>query len=311
MMSNPLSNWIARHGHALFSSAGHLVRHGLPTLLTVGVMGLALSLPLALNVLVRNVRDATGDFSEAVGLSVYFKLDVSPQKVQQLAKTAADRAGVASVTLVSADQAMADFRNQSGFGAALDALSENPLPNVLTIRPTPFSSTPARLDALRDYFASWPEVDSVQLDRDWVLRFSAILELLRRTVVITALLLGTGVVAVVGNTIRLEILNRRAEIEVTKLVGGTNAFVRRPFLYAGALYGIAAGAMAWVVVALARFWLAPAAAHLASAYGSHFELRGPNLRELELLLGAGVVLGWLGAWIAAARQLAKIEPRAT
>jgi cell division transport system permease protein len=310
-LANPLSNWFARHGHALLSSAGHLMRHGVPTLLTVGVMGVALSLPLALNVLVRNVRDATGDFSEAVGLSVYFKTDVSAQKVQQLVKTAADRAGVASVTLVTAAQALEEFRAQSGFGAALDALTDNPLPNVLTIRPTPYSSTPERLDALRGYFASWPEVDSVQLDRDWVLRFSAILELLRRTVLITAALLGTGVVAVVGNTIRLEILNRRAEIEVTKLVGGTNGFVRRPFLYAGVLYGSAAGAIAWGVVALAGLSLSPAAARLASAYGSHFVLRGPDARELGLLLAAGVVLGWLGAWIAAARQLASIEPRAT
>ena len=310
-MANPLANWVARHGHAFFSSAGHLARHGVPTLLTVGVMGLALSLPLALQVLVSNVRDATGDFSGAVGMSIYFKTDVSPQKVQQLAKTAADRAGVASVTLVTAAQALEEFRTQSGFGAALDALTDNPLPNVLTLRPTPFSSTPERLSALRDYFASWPEVESVQLDSDWALRFSAILEVLRRTVLITAALLGTGVVAVVGNTIRLEILNRRSEIEVTKLVGGTNAFVRRPFLYAGALYGVAAGAMAWGIVLLARLWLAPAAAHLATAYGSHFALRGPDFRELQILLGAGVVLGWLGAWIAAARQLARIEPRVT
>jgi cell division transport system permease protein len=310
-MANPLSNWVARHGHALLSSAGHLVRHGVPTLLTVGVMGLALSLPLSLNVLVRNVRDATGDFSGAVGLSVYFKTDVSAQKVQQLAKTAADRAGVERVTLVTAAQALEEFRAQSGFGAALDALTDNPLPNVLTIRPTPFSSTPQRLDALRDYFASWPEVDTVQLDRDWALRFSAILELLHRTVLIAAALLGSGVVAVVGNTIRLEILNRRAEIEVTKLVGGTNAFVRRPFLYAGVLYGVVAGAIAWGVVALAQLSLATAAAHVAAAYGSHFALRGPDLRELQVLLAAGVVLGWLGAWVAAARQLARIEPEST
>jgi cell division transport system permease protein len=310
-MANPLSNWVARHGHALLSSAGHLVRHGVPTLLTVGVMGLALSLPLSLNVLVRNVRDATGDFSGAVGLSVYFKTDVPAQKVEQLAKTAADRAGVERVTLVTAAQALEEFRAQSGFGAALDALTDNPLPNVLTIRPTPFSSTPQRLDALRDYFASWPEVDTVQLDRDWALRFSAILELLHRTVLIAAALLGSGVVAVVGNTIRLEILNRRAEIEVTKLVGGTNAFVRRPFLYAGVLYGVVAGAVAWGVVALAQLSLSPAAAHVAAAYGSHFVLRGPDMRELQVLLAAGVVLGWLGAWVAAARQLARIEPENT
>lgn len=308
-MAGAVSNWVARHGHAALSSAGHLARNGLPTLLTVAVMGLALSLPLALNVLVRNVRDATGDFSEAVGLSVYFKSDVPPQKVQQLAKTAAERTGVADVKLITAAEALEEFRAQSGFGAALDSLTDNPLPNVLTIRPTPTGGSPAHLDALRDYFASWPEVDSIQLDRDWVLRFSAILELLRRTVLITAVLLGAGVVAVVGNTIRLEIINRRADIEVTKLVGGTNAFVRRPFLYAGVLYGIAAGAVAWGVVALARLTLLSAAIRLATAYGSHFELHGPNLSELGALLLAGVLLGWLGAWIAAARQLARIEPR--
>jgi cell division transport system permease protein len=308
-MASIVSNWVARHGHALFSSAGHLARHGLPTLLTVVVMGLALSLPLALNVLVRNVRDATGDFSEAVGLSVYFKPDVSPQKVQQLAKTAGERTGVASVTLITAAKALEDFRQQSGFGAALDALTDNPLPNVLTIRPTPDNSSPAQLDALRDYLANWPEVDSVQLDRDWVLRFSAILELLRRTVLIAAVLLGAGVVAVVGNTIRLEILNRRADIEVTKLVGGTNAFVRRPFLYAGALYGIAGGLIGWGIVALARLALASSATALSAAYGSQFVLRGPDLAELGTLLLAGIALGWLGAWIAAARQLARIEPR--
>jgi cell division transport system permease protein len=308
-MTNSVSNWAARHGHALFSSAGHLARHALPTLLTVIVMGLALSLPLALNVLVHNVRDATGDFSEAVGLSVYFKADVSPQKVQQLAKTVGERAGVANVTLITAAQALEEFRTQSGFGAALDALTENPLPNVLTIRPTPASSSPAQLDALRNYLMSWPEVDSVQLDRDWVLRYNAILELLRRTVLITAVLLGAGVIAVVGNTIRLEILNRRAEIEVTKLVGGTNAFVRRPFLYAGVLYGIAAGLIGWSIVALAHLSLLGAATALSNAYGSHFALRGPDLRELGALLLSGMALGWFGAWIAAARQLARIEPR--
>ena len=309
-MADPLSNWVARHGHALVSSIGHLARQGLPTILTVAVMGLALSLPLALNVLVHNVRDATGDFSEAVGLSVYFKADVSAQKAQQLASTAAERYGVASVKLITAAQALEEFRAQSGFGAALDALNDNPLPNVLTILPTPNSSSPAQLDALRDYLSSWPEVDSVQLDRDWVLRFTAILGLLRQVVLITAILLGAGVVAVVGNTIRLEILNRRPEIEVTKLVGGTNAFVRRPFLYAGALYGIAAGLLGWAIVAIARVSLAPAAARLALAYGSHFVLLGPSIQELGQLLLAGVALGWLGAWIAAARQLARIEPRA-
>lgn len=309
-MATSFSNWIARHGHALVSTAGHLGRHGFATVLTVAVMGLAMALPLSLELLVRNVRDATGDFSEAVGLSVYFKPEVPEQKARQLAKSAGERAGVASATLITASEALAEFRAQSGFGTALDALPDNPLPNVLTIRPSPDAASPSGLEALRSYLLAWPEVESVQLDRDWVLRFSAILELLRRMVLITAVLLGAGVIAVVGNTIRLEILNRRAEIEVTKLVGGTNGFVRRPFLYAGVLYGIVAGSIAWGLVALVRAILAPPALRLAAAYGSQFTLQGPSLPELGILLLSGMALGWLGAWIAAARQLARIEPRA-
>jgi cell division transport system permease protein len=244
-----------------------------------------------------------------VGLSVYLKPEVSEQKARQLANNAAERTGVASATLITASEALAEFRTQSGFGTALDSLPDNPLPNVLTIRPAPDAASPLQLEALRSYLLAWPEVDSVQLDRDWVLRFSALLDLLRRVVLITALLLGAGVIAVVGNTIRLEILNRRNEIEVTKLVGGTNAFVRRPFLYAGVLYGLLAGSLAWGLVAIASAGLAPAALRLAAAYGSAFTLRGPNLPELGVLALTGMVLGWLGAWIAAARQLARIEPR--
>jgi cell division transport system permease protein len=303
-----LSNWVMRHGQAFVSSAGHLARHRFATLLTVAVMGLALALPLSLQVLVRNLRGATGDFSGAIGLSVYLKPQVSEQQARQLARTAAARPGVGHVTLITAAQALEEFRTQSGFGDALGALTDNPLPHVLSIQPTAAAEGPQQLDALRAWLSAWPEVDSVELDRDWVLRFNAILGLLRRVVAITAALLAVGVVAVVGNTIRLEILNRRAEIEVTKLVGATNAFVRRPFLYTGMFYGAGAGLLAWGIVAIARALLAPAATRLAAAYGQRFELLGPTPRELGLLAAAGVVLGGLGALVATTRELARIEP---
>jgi cell division transport system permease protein len=309
MLMASVSNWSARHGHALVSTIGHLARHGLATLLTVSVMGLALALPLALDVLVRNVRNATGDFSGSVGLSVYFKPEVPEAKARQLTRIAAERTGVASATLITASEALAEFRAQSGFGAALDSLPDNPLPNVLTLRPTPDAASPSQLDALRSYLLAWPEVDSVQLDRDWVLRLGAILELLRRVTLIAAVLLAAGVIAVIGNTIRLEILNRREEIEVTKLVGGTNGFVRRPFLYAGVCYGGLAGLVGWGVVAIAQASLAPVTLRLAAAYGSAFRLAGPTLPDLGSLLVGGMLLGWLGAWIAASRQLSAIEPR--
>jgi len=150
----------------------------------------------------------------------------------------------------------------------------------------------------------------VQVDADWVMRFNAMLEVLRRLLLIAAALLGVGVLAVIGNTIRLEIQSRRPEIEVTKLVGGSNAFVRRPFLYTGMLYGLGGALLAWAIVALAVVILGQPVATLARLYGSRYVLQGPSGEDIGVLLGAGVVLGWLGAWISAARHLRSIEPRA-
>jgi len=301
-------SYLLRHAQALVSSAGHLARAPFATVFTVLVMGLALALPLGLDVLVRNVRGATSDFSGAVALSAYLHTGVSEPRALQLAATARARAGVGTVTLITAAQALAQFRTQSGFGAALDALEGNPLPNVLAITPLATNASPADMESLRRYLAAWPEVESVQLDGAWVARFNAILNLLRRSLLLAAALLGVGVVAVVGNTIRLEIQNRRAEIEVTKLVGGTNGFVRRPFLYTGALYGLLGGLAAWMVVEASLRALAPAAAQLAQSYGSRFVLAGPSIRDLQFLLGVGTLLGWLGSWLAAARHLARVDP---
>ncbi|HEX4025089.1 MAG TPA: permease-like cell division protein FtsX [Steroidobacteraceae bacterium] len=308
-MAGRISNWGARHGHALVSTTGHLMRHGMATTLTVLAISLALALPLALNVVVRNVRGAGGSFADAIGLSVYLKPGTSEQRARALAAAARARADVASVTLITATQGLAQLRAQSGIGAALDTLPDNPLPTVLEVRPTASAAVPQRLDALRSQLAGAPEVESVQLDRDWAVRFDAIVELVRRLLWISALLLAAGAVAVIGNTIRLEIQSRGAQIEVTRLVGGSNAFVRRPFLYAGVLYGLAAGLAAWIIVALAGSALAGQAERLAAAYGGSFVLRGPSATELGTALGAGAVLGWLGAAIAAGRQLSRISPR--
>ena len=309
-MSGALGTWLARHLHALLSSLGRLTRAPLATILTVLVMALALALPLGLDVLVRNARSATGDFSGAIGLTAYLRRDVSEDKARQLAASARERAGVDGVTLVTAAEGLKQFRAQSGFAEAVDALGDNPLPHLLAVKPSAERSNPAAVEELRRYLASWPEVETVQVDSDWVRRFNAILGTLRRTLLVAAVLLGIGVIAVVGNTIRLEILNRRAEIEVTRLVGASRGFVRRPFLYTGALYGLLAGILGWIIVALAMRALLAPAVELARAYGSAFLLAGPSLRELGSLVGVGAALGWLGAWIAAGRHLSRIEPSA-
>jgi cell division transport system permease protein len=299
-----------RHLQALLGSLGRLARSPLASFLTLLVIALALALPAALKLFVSNAQAATGNFASAVDVSVFLKTDVPLAKAQQLAQAAQQRPDVAAVTLISAEKGLEDFRTYSGFGDALAALKENPLPHVLHVRPRAEASSAAALESLRRYFAAWPEVDLVQVDSDWVMRFNAILEVLRRLLLISGVLLGIGVLAIIGNTIRLEIQARRAEIEVTKLVGGSNAFVRRPFLYTGVLYGLGGALLAWGILALVVLVLRDSVATLARLYGSRYVLEGLTPQDIGVLLGAGLVLGWLGAWIAAARHLKSIEPRA-
>jgi cell division transport system permease protein len=300
----------ARHLQALLGSLGRLARSPLSTTLTLLVIALALALPTSLRLFVANAQLATGNFANAVDVSVYLKTDVPLAKAQQLAQAAGQRADVAAVTVIPADKGLEDFRSYSGFGEALQALKENPLPHVLHVRPRAEDVSAAALESLRRYFSAWPEVELVQVDSEWVMRFNAILEVLRRLLLIAAALLGLGVLAVIGNTIRLEIQGRRAEIEVTKLVGGSNSYVRRPFLYTGVLYGVGGALLAWGIVAIAVAVLGDSVATLARLYGSRYVLRGPSRDDIGILLGAGAVLGWLGAWISAARHLRSIEPRA-
>jgi cell division transport system permease protein len=305
-----MSGWLLRHLQSALFAAGRMARAPVSTAFTVLVIAIALTLPTALALGIQSVRSSTGEFANAVDVSVFFKKDVPLEKAGQLAASLRQRSGIARVDLIPAAEALKQFREQSGFGAALDVLEGNPLPHALDVRPKVDAADPARMESLRRYISAWPEVELVQVDSDWVKRLNAILDLLRRLVLGAAVLLGVGVLAVVGNTIRLEIYSRRAEIEVTKLVGGSNAFVRRPFLYTGLFYGLIgallAAALAWTGLRL----LDSPVAELARSYGSNFRLLSPGWRELGILVGAGAALGVIGAWLAAARHLAGIEPRA-
>jgi len=305
-----LGSYTVRHLQAFFGALGRFTRSPVASFFTVLVVGVALALPMSLKLFVSNARLATGDFKDAVDLSVYLKTDVALNKAEQLAANARARPGVAEVTLIPADQALEEFRTYSGFGAALEVLEQNPLPHVLHVRPAPDASSSAAIETLRAYFTAWPEVDIVQIDAEWVTRFNAILEVLRKVLLIAAALLGLGVLAVVGNTIRLEILNRRAEIEVTKLVGGSDGFVRRPFLYTGLLYGLGGALLAWGIIEITVLVLQQPVATLAQLYGSQYALSGLPPDDIGTLLGGGAFLGLVGAWISATRHLSRIEPRA-
>ncbi len=304
-----MSGYFARHLQALLFAAGRLARAPVATALTVLVIAIALTLPSSFALLISSVRSVSSDFANAVDVTVYFKRDTAIEKVQQLASSARGRSGVGSVKVIPADKALEQFRKDSGFGAALEALTDNPLPHAMDVRPTAGATSPADLESLKRYLSAWPEVELVQVDSEWVLRLNAILDLMRRIVLGSAGLLGVGVVAVIGNTIRLEIYSRRAEIEITKLVGGSNAFVRRPFLYTGVFYGGLGAALAAVLVWSGGHLLDAPVARLARSYGSDFALASPTWGQVGLLLAIGAGLGLIGAFLSASRHLARIEPR--
>ncbi len=289
-------------------SLGRIVEQPVATLMTVAVIALALALPLFLNLLLQNTRAATADWNQAFELSVYLSKRAGVERAQTLAKELRARSDVARVRVITAEQALAEFRESSGFGKALDLLEANPLPNALIVTPSLAASTPAGTQLLKTQIAALSDVDAVQLDTDWVQRLNAMLEVVRRVIWLTGALLALSVVLVVGNTIRLDILNRRAEIEVMKLVGATDGFARRPFLYSGVWYGLGGGVGAVLVVAVASALLAKPIARLVALYGSEFHLRGLRFGTAVSILGLSVALGWLGSWIAATRHIRAVEP---
>jgi len=304
-----MKQWFERHVQTLVGSLGRLWQKPFATLLTILVIGIALALPACLHVLVQNVRAASGGWSNALDVSVYMKQSASLDEARQVAERIRKRRDVSEVTVVKADDALEEFRKNSGFGEALDALKENPLPHALVVRPAEEFRGPSHIAGLTDELRKLPGVDIVQLDTEWVSRFNAILDVVRRVVFLAAGLFALGILVIVGNTIRLDIENRRDEIEVTKLVGGSDAFVRRPFLYNGVWYGLGGGAIAWLVVAIVILALSDPVQRIAGLYGSGYSLQGLGAEGSLALVVGGAILGWLGSFIAATRELRGIEPK--
>jgi len=304
-----MKQWLERHAQTLVGSLGRLWQQPFATLLTVIVIGIALALPACLHVLVQNVRSASGGWNNALDISIYMKPDATLEQAKRAAERIRQRRDVDDVTLIEADKALEDFRRNSGFGTALDALKDNPLPHALVVRPDVEFREPGRVGSLAEELKKIDGVDLVQLDTEWVSRFNAILDVIRRGVFLAAGLFALGILVIVGNTIRLDIENRRGEIEVTKLVGGSDAFVRRPFLYNGVWYGLAGGITAGLIVAIAVGVLSAPVQRIAGLYGSQFVLEGVGAIGWVALLAGGAALGWLGSFIVATRELREIEPK--
>lgn len=301
-----LHAWRLHHYDSARNSLQRLLSTPLQTLLTLLVVAIALALPAFFFVALGNLETLGQNWQGRPQLSVYLHKDARPEAITAFERKVTSRNDVAEVSYISAAQALVEFERMSGLGSALQTLSENPLPPALIISPADLS--PQALDSLQSDLGKDPLVETVQLDMDWVLRLNQLLELAGRLVMALGLLLGLGVLLVIGNTIRLAIENRRAEIIVVKLVGGTDGFVRRPFLYTGVWYGLGGGLLALILLLLTVIWLSGPVNSLSSLYESEYQLRGLGFLPSVSLLLIAASLGLAGSWLAVRRHLNAIEP---
>ncbi len=304
-----LTAYGCEHLRTLIATLGRLYRAPLSSIMTTAVIGIALALPGGLYLLLANLQAIASGWDNPARISLFLKLGTSPKATKGLAERLRAREDVVNVDVIEPDEALREFRAESGFGDALDALPSNPLPAVLVVSPAANRSLPERISAMAHDIERAPEVDLAQLDMQWLQRLQGIMNIARRLVTAIAVLLGLAVLLIVGNTIRLDTQNRREEIEVIKLVGGTDAFIRRPFLYGGIWYGLLGGMLAWLLIATAMVLVAAPASELARLYDSEHQLFGLSVKDTILLLGIGAALGLCGSWIAVGQHLSAIIPR--
>jgi len=301
--------WILRHLQVFFYTLGQLWRAPGPTLLTVGVIAITLALPAGLYVLLDNVSALSAEWEGGARISLYLKPGTGEERARTLAAELRQLPGVAGVEHITAAAALAEFKRLSGFGDALAALDSNPLPPVLLVQPAAGSLGAEALQRLVGELGKRPGVDLAQLDAGWVQRLHALLRLAQRGVLIVGALLAVAVLLIVGNTVRLAVLNRRDEIQIISLVGGTAAFIRRPFLYAGVLQGLLGAAGAWGLVHLALTLLSGPVERLGALYATHIGLQGLDPAATALMLVGGGAIGWLASWLAVGRHLDELHPR--
>jgi cell division transport system permease protein len=307
-MLRTINNYLSRHAQNCLGALGNMVRQPMASALTITVVGIALALPSALNIIVRNGQVLAGNLENIRDFSVYTKSGATLSQAENLHKHLEEDAIVSSAQLITADQALEKFRGDTELGDLVSTLSDNPLPHTIVVRPVT-DADPAALRTLKNTLLEDPRVDLVKLDTEWVQRLNAILDLIRRAVWIATILLIGAVIVIIGNTIRLDIQNRKAEIEVSKLFGASDGFVRRPFLYTGFWYGLLGGIFAMLLLFVGMWLLSGPVERLVVLYGGGFEPFGIDGGTLLTVLIMGLCTGLGGAWSAVSRHLAAIQPQ--
>ena len=300
-------NWLLVHLDTLRESLARLVRQPAASGLNVMVIGIALSLPAGFYLGLNNLQTFSRQLSSDPQVSIFMAIDAGAAEVAAVEQRLKSNPEISRVEFITRDQALARLKRSAGLSDVLANLGRNPLPDAFVV--TARSNDPATLEALHDQARQWPKVEHVQVDAEWARRLNAALNVGRMLVILLAVLLAVALVAVTFNTIRLQILTRRDEIEVSRLIGATNPFIRRPFLYFGALQGLAGGFAAWVILASAVLVLNIQLADLTGLYGTLFKLEWPDLGYTTTLLVFSAALGWLGAWLSVSRHLWLMGPR--
>lgn len=298
--------WLAAHAGGFGAALERIAFAPLGSALNALVIGIALSLPVGLYLLVSNLQAASHQLTAAPQISAFMALDANRAEIAQIETRLKQTPRIAAYRLVPREQALADLKKSSGLTDVIDGLPQNPLPDAFIIDAV--DPSPAALEALRDEIGLWPRVAHVQLDAQWARRLDAGLRFSRLVAAILGTLLGIALVAVTFNTIRLQVLTRREEIEVIKLIGATDAFIQRPFLYFGALQGLAGGAVAWLIVSAGAYLANRSLGELSHVYASLLQLNALTLGDSLALLLTPAALGWFGAWLSVSRHLALIEP---
>tara|TARA_R110002110_G_scaffold414951_1_gene646838 strand:- start:138108 stop:139100 length:993 start_codon:yes stop_codon:yes gene_type:complete len=305
-IASRISNSFRNHQQVAVDSLDRLLASISGTLMIWIMIAIAMALPLFLLLFLQNLQQFGSDLDEASQISVFMNTTTEMPRLEQLRDELLGRSEIQNVEIISAETALQEFQASSGFGDILSGLDENPLPPVLLV--TPLAQDAAVLQPLLASLQDYPEVDEVQFDLDWLQRLYGILNLAQRLTYIIGLLLALGVALVVGNTIKLAIENRRDEIVVVKLVGGTDAYVSRPFLYTGLWYGAGGGLIACVLILLAQLILQGPVSRLAGLYEGEFALIGLGISGFFMVLLLSAMLGWFGAWLSVLRHLRAIEP---
>ncbi|MGH8475035.1 MAG: permease-like cell division protein FtsX [Methylococcales bacterium] len=295
------------HVRSFLSSLGRLSAAPFSTIIALMVIGVALSLPVIFYVLVDNIRLVSGRFVDSNQITLFLKPVITDESARRLAEGLAELPEVEAARLITKDQALAEFKQYSGFSAAIEILDSNPFPAVILINPEATAS-PDRLEEFTRRIEAIPEADFARFDLQWVKRLKAIVAVAESGVEIIGLLLGIGVVFVVSNTIRLELRTREYEIVVQKLLGATDAFIRRPFLYSGFWYGFGGGMLAVMLVSSILYFFEEPIHELSLLYASDYQLAYLGLARVLLLLVASSLLGIAGAWMVLFDQLHKMNP---